>query len=219
MNVPGDAKPLPFVEDTAVSPEVLPEFVSKFDKIIKKHGTEAGYYGHASVGCLHIRPLINLKNQEGIDRMKGIADEVSDLVLEYGGSLSGEHGDGLVRSGYNEKMFGSQLYQAFKDVKNTFDPKGIMNPGKIVDSPPMTENLRYGTTYNTINPGNGFGFNTEGGSLPSAIEMCNGQGECRKVTSGTMCPSYMVTRDEEHSTRGRANALRGLYQELFQPLH
>ena len=140
--------------------------------------------------------------------MKGIADEVSDLVLEYGGSLSGEHGDGLVRSGYNEKMFGSQLYQAFKDVKNTFDPKGIMNPGKIVDSPPMTENLRYGTTYNTINPGNGFGFNTEGGSLPSAIEMCNGQGECRKVTSGTMCPSYMVTRDEEHSTRGRANALR-----------
>ena len=208
MNVPGDAKPLPFVEDTAVSPEVLPEFVSKFDKIIKKHGTEAGYYGHASVGCLHIRPLINLKNQEGIDRMKGIADEVSDLVLEYGGSLSGEHGDGLVRSGYNEKMFGSQLYQAFKDVKNTFDPKGIMNPGKIVDSPPMTENLRYGTTYNTINPGNGFGFNTEGGSLPSAIEMCNGQGECRKVTSGTMCPSYMVTRDEEHSTRGRANALR-----------
>ncbi|MDE0745702.1 MAG: FAD-binding oxidoreductase, partial [SAR202 cluster bacterium] len=111
MNVPGEAKPLPFVEDTAVSPEVLPEFVKRFDQIIKKNGTEAGYYGHASVGCLHIRPLVNLKNQEGIDRMVAISEEISDLVLEYGGSLSGEHGDGLVRSGFNRKMFGDQLYE------------------------------------------------------------------------------------------------------------
>ena len=117
MNIPGDAKPLPFVEDTAVSPDVLPEFVSKFDKIVKKHGTEAGYYGHASVGCLHIRPLINLKEQVGIDRMVAISDEISDLVLEFGGSLSGEHGDGLVRSGYNEKMFGPEIYEAFREVK------------------------------------------------------------------------------------------------------
>jgi len=209
MNIPGDAKPIPFVEDTAVSPEVLPEFVTKFDKIIKKYGTEAGYYGHASVGCLHIRPLINLKTQQGIDRMTGIADEISDLVLEYGGSLSGEHGDGLVRSGYNEKMFGSQLYQAFKDIKTAFDPKGIMNPGKIINSPPMTDNLRYGTNYSTVNTTNGFNFRTEGGSFSNAVEMCNGQAACRKVTGGgVMCPSYMVTRDEEHSTRGRANALR-----------
>ena len=140
MNVPGDSKPLPFVEDTAVSPEVLPEFVKRFDQIIKKNGTEAGYYGHASVGCLHIRPLVNLKNQEGIDRMVAISEEISDLVLEYGGSLSGEHGDGLVRSGFNRKMFGDQLYEAFREVKSTFDPQGIMNPGKIVDSPSMTDN-------------------------------------------------------------------------------
>ena len=207
MNVPGDAKPLPFVEDTAVSPDVLPEFVRRFDSIVRKHGTEAGYYGHASVGCLHIRPLINLKNQEGIDRMVAISDEISDLVLEFGGSMSGEHGDGLVRSGYNEKMFGSQIYQAFRDVKTTFDPKRIMNPGKIVDSPPMTENLRYGTTYRTLSPETGFEFSEEG-NFATAIEMCNGQGACRKVHGGTMCPSYMATRDEEHSTRGRANALR-----------
>ena len=207
MNVPGDAKPLPFVEDTAVSPHVLPDFVRRFDSIVRKHGTEAGYYGHASVGCLHIRPLINLKNQEGIDRMVAISDEISDLVLEFGGSMSGEHGDGLVRSGYNEKMFGSQIYQAFRDVKTAFDPKKIMNPGKIVDSPPMTDNLRYGSTYGTLSPQTGFAF-AEEGSLATAIEMCNGQGACRKVHGGTMCPSYMATRDEEHSTRGRANALR-----------
>ena len=208
MNIPGDAKPLPFVEDTAVSPDVLPEFVSRFDKIVKKHGTEAGYYGHASVGCLHIRPLINLKEQVGIDRMVAISDEISDLVLEFGGSLSGEHGDGLVRSGYNEKMFGPEIYEAFREVKSAFDPNGIMNPGKIVDSPSMTENLRYGTSYSPQTPTPGFNFHEEG-NFSTAIEMCNGQGACRKVTGGTMCPSYMVTRDEEHSTRGRANALRG----------
>ena len=216
MNEPGEAKPLPFVEDTAVSPEVLPEFVRRFDAIVRKHGTEAGYYGHASVGCLHIRPLINLKNQQGVDRMVAISDEISDLVLEFGGSLSGEHGDGLVRSGYNEKMFGSQIYQAFRDVKKAFDPDGIMNPGKIVDPPPMTDNLRYGPTYSTIKTETGFSFNEEG-SFANAIEMCNGQGACRKIDGGTMCPSYMVTRDEEHSTRGRANALRAAMSGALPP--
>ena len=217
MNVPGDAKPLPFVEDTAVSPDVLPEFVKRFDQIIKKNGTEAGYYGHASVGCLHIRPLVNLKNQEGIDRMVAISEEISDLVLEFGGSLSGEHGDGLVRSGFNRKMFGDQLYEAFREVKSTFDPQGIMNPGKIVDSPSMTDNLRYGTSYHTLKPDTGFAYRTEGGSFASAIEMCNGQGACRKVIGGTMCPSYMATRDEEHSTRGRANALRATISGALPP--
>ena len=207
MNVPGDAKPLPFVEDTAVSPEKLPEFIRRFDQIVKNNGTEAGYYGHASVGCLHIRPLINLKTQNGIEKMVRISDEISDLVLEFGGSLSGEHGDGLVRSGYNKKMFGEQIYGAFKEVKSTFDPNGIMNPGKIVDSPPMTTNLRFGKEYRTVEVESGFSFREEGG-FASAIEMCNGQGACRKITSGIMCPSYMATRDEEHSTRGRANALR-----------
>ena len=207
MNTPGSAKPLPFVEDTAVSPDVLPEFVRRFDDIVREHGTEAGYYGHASVGCLHIRPLIDLKRQDGVERMMSIADQISDLVLEFGGSMSGEHGDGLVRSGWNEKMFGSQIYDAFREVKAAFDPEGIMNPGKIVDSPLMTDSLRIGPAYSTIKTRTGFNYSSEG-SFASAIEMCNGQGACRKVMGGTMCPSYMATRDEEHSTRGRATALR-----------
>ena len=206
MNVPGDAKPLPFVEDTAVPPESLPQFVERFDEIVKEHGTEAGYYGHASVGCLHIRPLIDLKRQDGVSKMASIANAVSDLVLEFGGSMSGEHGDGRARSVWNEKMFGSQIYDAFRQVKRAFDPAGIMNPGNIVESPPMTENLKIGPSYRPLEVTTGFRFAQEG-SFAHAIEMCNGQGACRKLT-GTMCPSYMVTRDEEHSTRGRANALR-----------
>lgn len=207
MNVPGDAKPLPFVEDCAVSPERLPDFVRKFDEIVSANGTEAGYYGHASVGCLHIRPLIDLKNQEGVDRMVAIAEEVGDLVLEYGGSMSGEHGDGLVRSWFNRKMFGDTLYGAFQDVKRAFDPNGIMNPGKIVDAQPMTENLRIGPEYSPPRLNTGFAFAQEGG-FARGIEMCNGQGACRKTLGGVMCPSFMATREEEHSTRGRANALR-----------
>ena len=207
MNVSGPAKPIPFVEDTAVAPEVLPQFIERFDRIVREHGTTAGYYGHASVGCLHIRPLIDLKVESDVERMVSIATQISDLVLEFGGSMSGEHGDGLVRSGWNEKMFGSQVYNAFRDVKNAFDPKGIFNPGKIVDAPSMTENLRISPDYRTIELKTGFSYQEEG-DYAGAIEMCNGQGACRKVIGGTMCPSYMVTRDEEHSTRGRANALR-----------
>ena len=208
MNSPGDAKPIPFVEDTAVDPQLLPEFVRKFDLIVKENGTTAGYYGHASVGCLHIRPVINLKNQVGVDQMTSIADSVSDLVLEFGGSLSGEHGDGLVRSSFNKKMFGSKIYNAFNDVKLAFDPKNIMNPGKIVDSQSIQENLKIGPNYKPEQIKTNFNFHKENG-FNSAIEMCNGQGACKKIIGGTMCPSYMVTRDEEHSTRGRANALRG----------
>ena len=206
MNVPGDAKPLPFVEDTAVPTDSLPQFVARFDEIVKEHGTEAGYYGHASVGCLHIRPLVDLKRQDGVAKMASIANAVSDLVLEFGGSMSGEHGDGRARSVWNEKMFGPRIYDAFRQVKQAFDPAGIMNPGNIVDSPPMTENLKIGPSYRPLEVTTGFRF-AEEGSFAHAIEMCNGQGACRKLT-GTMCPSYMVTRDEEHSTRGRANALR-----------
>ena len=216
MNVPGDAKPLPFVEDCAVSPEHLPDFVRRFDEIVTSNGTQAGYYGHASVGCLHIRPLINLKEREGVDRMVSIAEEVSDLVLEYGGSMSGEHGDGLVRSWFNRKMFGEQLYGAFRDVKRAFDPNGIMNPGKIVDAQPMTENLRIGPEYRPLRLDTGFAFRAEG-SFSHGVEMCNGQGACRKVLGGTMCPSYMVTREEEHSTRGRANALRAAMSGALPP--
>ena len=207
MNVIGDSKPLPFVEDTAVEPHLLPQFVKRFDEILNNFGTEAGYYGHASVGCLHIRPLINLKTSIGIQQLQDIADEISSLVLEYGGSISGEHGDGLVRSPFLEKMFGKEIMTAFAQVKDIFDPQGIMNPGKITNPSPLTSNLRAIPIEPPKIKETAISFHREG-SINSAIEMCNGQGACRKVTSGTMCPSFMATRDEEHSTRGRANALR-----------
>lgn len=207
MNIEGDAKPLPFVEDTAVSPEKLPEYVKRFDEIVRANGTEAGYYGHASVGCLHIRPVVNLKTSEGADQMERIAEEISDLVLEFGGAMSAEHGDGIVRGVWAEKMFGRDLVQSFRDVKQAFDPKWTMNPGKVFDTPPMKENLRYGVSYRTEPVETRLDFTREGG-FAGAIEKCNGVGDCRKVYSGAMCPSYQATREEEHSTRGRANALR-----------
>ncbi|MFQ6026041.1 MAG: FAD-binding and (Fe-S)-binding domain-containing protein, partial [Dehalococcoidia bacterium] len=206
MSIHGDAKPLPFVEDPAVDPENLGEFVRRFDEIVRNHNTEAGYYGHASVGCLHIRPLVSLKTSEGIDKMISIGEEVSDLVKEFGGSMSGEHGDGIVRGVWTEKMFGPEIYEAFRDLKRTFDPQGIMNPGKIIDCPPMRENLRYGMDYQTNSIPTHLNF-TPDTDFAGAVEMCNGMGACRKLT-GTMCPSFIATRDEEHSTRGRANLLR-----------
>ena len=208
MSVHGDAKPLPYVEDTAVDPDRLGEYVRRFDQVVRDHNTEAGYYGHASVGCLHIRPLVSLKDQQGIDRMVSIAEAVSDLVLEFGGSLSGEHGDGIVRGVFTEKMFGPQIYNAFRQVKRVFDPKGIMNPGKIIDTPPMTENLRFGTAYQATSPIATLDFSADT-NFAGAVEQCNGMGACRK-TEGIMCPSYMVTQEEEHSTRGRANLLRAV---------
>jgi FAD/FMN-containing dehydrogenase/Fe-S oxidoreductase len=208
MSIKGDTKPLPFVEDTAVSPEALPEYIRRFDEIIRFHDTTAGYYGHASVGCLHIRPLINIKLQAGLDKLVSIAEAVSDLVLEFGGSNSGEHGDGIVRGVFSEKMFGPKIYEAFRKLKHTFDPNNIMNPGKIIDCPPMTQNLRIGPSYRTLKFDTKMDFSEEGG-FARAVELCNGVGACRKV-GGTMCPSYMVTREEEHSTRGRANLLRSI---------
>jgi Fe-S oxidoreductase len=205
--VEGENKPVAFVEDTAVDPAKVPEFLRRFKRIVEDHGTTAGYYGHASVGCLHIRPLVNLKSAQGVELMTHIAREVSDLVLEFGGAMSGEHGDGLARSHWNKKLFGPQLYTAFQDVKRAFDPLNIMNPGKIVNAPPMTENLRYGPAYRAVELSTHFSFQREGG-FAKAVERCIGVGACRKSLDGTMCPSYMATLEEEHSTRGRANALR-----------
>ena len=207
MKKPGEAKAIPFVEDTAVSPEKLPEYVKRFDEIVRQNGTTAGYYGHASVGCLHIRPLINLKEEKDIKRMVKISDEISDLVFEFGGAFSGEHGDGIVRGAWTKKMYGEKIYHAFQDLKKSFDPKNLMNPGKIIDTPPMDENLRFGATYKTENTETFLSFEKEGG-FAQAIEMCNGQAACKKIGSGYMCPSFMATRNEVDSTRGRANALR-----------
>ena len=207
MAMKGDAKSISFVEDTAVAPEKLRDFIERFLGVVRRHGTTAGVYAHASVGCLHVRPVVNMKTAAGVRQFEAIAAEIADLVLEFGGALSGEHGDGLVRGPFMERMFGPELYEAFRTVKRTFDPEGLFNPGKIVDAPPLTANLRYGPDYRTPDPPAAFDHGEHGG-LGRAVEMCSGVGACRKTLSGTMCPSYMATRDEAHSTRGRANALR-----------
>lgn len=207
LGAQGDTKPFAFVEDSAVPPEHLAAYFRRFDEIVRENGTSAAYYGHASVGLLHIRPLVNLKQIQGVEQMYAIARGVTELALEYDGAISGEHGDGLSRSEFNERVFGTELYNAFRELKHTFDPQNIFNPGKITDAPKMVENLRFGAQYKARQVPTYFSFAPEGG-FDRAIEMCNGNGECRKTLSGTMCPSYMVTLEEKHSTRGRANALR-----------
>ncbi|OFV96250.1 MAG: hypothetical protein A3H28_10245 [Acidobacteria bacterium RIFCSPLOWO2_02_FULL_61_28] len=231
LGMVGDLKPVTFVEDTAVAPEKLPAYIARFREIVRAHHTGASFYAHASVGCLHIRPLINLKDKADVEKMRSIAEAVADLVLEFGGSLSGEHGDGLLRGPFLRKMFGPKLYEAFRQVKRAFDPEGLLNPNKIVDTPAMTDNLRalqsaapaslrqaqgrlslsLGSATEAALPlepiRTRFDYSRQGGFTRS-IEMCSGVGACRKSVEGTMCPSYMVTREEEHSTRGRAVLLQ-----------
>ncbi len=207
MGVKGDAKPIPVIEDVSVPVEHLPEFVRAVNEMVERYGTTAAYYAHASAGCLHIRPLINLKTIDGIEAMKEMADAAAGMAHRFGGVMSGEHGDGLQRSALNEVTFGAELYNAMRDFKQLFDPTGMMNPGKIVDAPPMTEDLRYGPAYDPVQIKTHLDFSREGGFL-GAVEMCNGAAVCRKLKAGTMCPSFMATKDENDSTRGRANALR-----------
>src|SRR5260370_20378428 len=202
----GDAKSISFVEDTAVSTEKLRDFIARCLDIVRSRETTAGIYAHASVGCLHVRPVINLKTEQGVRKFEAIAQAVADLVLEFGGALSGEHGDGFVRSPFMRQMFGPALYEAFREVKRTFDPLGILNPGKIVDSPPLTANLRFGAGYKTPDPESWFDYSEYGG-MGGAVEMCTGVGACRKKLAGTVCPSFMVTREESHTPGGRANWL------------
>jgi FAD/FMN-containing dehydrogenase/Fe-S oxidoreductase len=203
----GDRKPVTFVEDTAVAPARLPEFVARFRELLRRHGTDGAFYGHASVGCLHIRPMLNLHDPADVTRMRRITEAVTDLVLEFEGALSGEHGDGLARSEWNRKMFGPVIYEAFRRVKHAFDPHNLLNPGKVVDAPAMTEHLRYGPGYAPGEPATVFDYRRQEG-LVLSVELCNGSGVCRKRHGGTMCPSFRATRDEKDSTRGRANALR-----------
>ena len=207
MSQTGDAKSISFVEDTAVAPQHLRAYIERFQAMLERCDTPAGFYAHASVGLLHIRPVVNMKTAEGVEKFARIAAETADLVLEYGGALSGEHGDGLVRAPFQEKMFGPELYRAFCQIKAAFDPTDLLNPGKIVHPPPLTANLRFGPDYQTAQVETSFAFADFGG-LAQAAEQCSGVGACRKTLTGTMCPSYMATRDETASTRGRANALR-----------
>jgi len=207
----GALKPTAFIEDAAIPVDKLPLYIPEVLDVCERHGAAAFMYAHASVGVIHVRPLVDLKSAAGIDTYRKISEDVFELVLKYGGSWSGEHGDGLVRSYQNRRLFGDRLYEAFRELKRAFDPAWLLNPGKIVDAQGITENLRYGTDYRPVGAAvelkTVFDFSGQEGFL-GAIEACTGVGACRKVDVGTMCPSYMGTRDEDHSTRGRANVLR-----------
>ncbi len=203
------AKPISFIEDAAVPVESLADYISDVERIIYDNDTSYAIYAHASAGCLHIRPLIDLRTVKGRDQYRAIADAVATTVKKYQGAITGEHGQGLARGEFSEYLFGAELMEAFRQVKRAFDPENMMNPGKIIDSPPMdsAELLRYSPDYRVIDLPTRFDWSADEG-FAGAVEMCNGAGVCRKEGAGTMCPSYQATLDEAHSTRGRANALR-----------
>ena len=207
MSIKGDYKPIPFIEDAAVPVKHLAEYVTKVEKYCNDLGTDVAYYAHASAGCVHIRPLINAKLAGDVAKLPDITGFSVDLLKGYGGSLSSEHGDGRARSAFNEQFFGKDLYHLYQQTKSIFDPQNILNPGNVVNASPMTEHLRYGAAYATLPVKEHIDFSEDQG-FHRAVEMCNGAGICRKRTTGVMCPSFHATREEEHSTRGRANALR-----------
>src|SRR6201995_882984 len=213
MSMKDQAKPVSFVEDCAVPLPHLAEYTARLTECFERHGTRGTWYAHASEGCLHVRPLLNLRLEKDVQAMRAIAEEAFEMVREYKGSHSGEHGDGLVRSEFHETMFGERIIADFREVKHRFDPDNLLNPGKIVDSPKMDDRtlFRYPPDYRvpqlktyldwSAYPGAGGGFQ-------GAVEMCNNNGACRKLEGGVMCPSYRATRDEKDVTRGRANTLR-----------
>ncbi len=213
MSMKESGKPVSFVEDCAVPLEHLADYTTRLTEIFEKNGTRGTWYAHAGSGCLHVRPVLNLRLEKDVHAMRAIAEEAFAMVREYKGSHSGEHGDGLVRSEFNEPMFGSKLARAFEEVKDRFDPDGLFNPGKVVRAPKFDDRslFRYKPDYHgedikthldwSAYPGSGGGFQ-------GATEMCNNNGACRKLAGGAMCPSYRVTRDERDVTRGRANTLR-----------
>jgi FAD/FMN-containing dehydrogenase/Fe-S oxidoreductase len=207
MSLRGDVKPIPCIEDVSVPVANLPRYVADVLDLLKRHNTRGGFYAHASAGCLHIRPLVNLKTGPGVEMMVDLAEGACELALRHGGVMTGEHGDGLAHSYVNAHLFGPRLYAAMCDLKAIFDPGRVLNPGKKVHGPDPRADLRYGPTYRTLELRTYFDFGAEGG-FAGAVEMCNGAGVCRKLDAGTMCPSFQATREEQDSTRGRANALR-----------
>ncbi|MBL25187.1 MAG: FAD-binding oxidoreductase [Rhodospirillaceae bacterium] len=209
MSMKGDGKPISFIEDCAVPLEDLAEYTSRLTEVFKKHGTDGTWYAHASVGCLHVRPVVNLKEPEGAKKMRAIAEEAFDMVREYKGSHSGEHGDGLVRSEFHRKMFGDRMIKNFEQVKDLFDPKQFLNPGKIVRASKMDDRslFRFKPGYKQLPLDTTLDW-SDWGSFASATEMCNNNGACRKSDANVMCPSFRATGDEKDLTRGRANSLR-----------
>jgi Fe-S oxidoreductase len=240
MSLGGDPKPYPFIEDATVPPEELAEYVMEFEEVLEDHDTSAAYFAHAGSGTLHIRPILNLKTGEDIEKMHSITEDVTDLVLKHHGAFSGEHGDGMARTEFNPKMYGEALWEAFKAVKTAVDPDWFMHPGNVVyrESPSdvgpdsdrgvgadMRENLRYGADYQSLEPQTELDFADEGG-FSHLVELCNGCGTCRQTGENTMCPTYRASKEEIQATRGRANLLRAaisgelpeeeLYSERFQ---
>jgi FAD/FMN-containing dehydrogenase/Fe-S oxidoreductase len=240
MSLEGDPKPYPFIEDATVPPEELAEYVVEFEEVLEAHDTSAAYFAHAGSGTLHIRPILNLKTEQDIEKMHSITEDVTDLVLDHHGAFSGEHGDGMARTEFNPKMYGPDLWQAFKEIKTAVDPEWLMHPGNVVyrDGPDdvgpdtdrgvgadMRENLRYGADYQSLEPQTALDFDDEGG-FSHLVELCNGCGTCRQTDSNTMCPTFRASREEIQATRGRANLLRAaisgelpeeeIYSERFQ---
>jgi FAD/FMN-containing dehydrogenase/Fe-S oxidoreductase len=208
MSMKGDGKPVSFIEDCAVPLEHLAEYTDRLTRVFEKHGTRGTWYAHASVGTLHVRPVLDMR-RDGAEKMRAIAEEACAMVKEYKGAYSGEHGDGLVRSEWIAPFFGPRLTAALAEIKSWLDPRGLMNPGKIVNPSRMDDKslFRYGPAYRTTPLKTTLDW-SEWGGYDKAVEMCNNNGHCRKFDAGTMCPSYRATRDELHLTRGRANTLR-----------
>ena len=210
MSMKGDAKPVSFIEDCAVPLEDLADYTERLTAVFDRHGVKGTWYAHASVGCLHVRPVLNMKDGTDVRRMREIAEECFALVREYKGSHSGEHGDGIVRSEFHEPMFGPRIARAFEAVKDSFDPQGLLNPGRVVRAPKMDDRslFRYAPDYAPAPVTPVLDWSEHPGGFLGAAEMCNNNGTCRKFDANVMCPSYRVTRDEQHLTRGRANTLR-----------
>ena len=213
-NLPGDEKAVPVIEDTAVDVNDLPNYIRDFNEILKKHDLYSVHYAHAGSGEIHLRPIINLKTKEGNKLFRTIAEEIATLVKKYNGSLSGEHGDGRLRGEFIKQMVGEKNYRLLKEVKRTWDPENIFNPNKIVDTPPMDTMLRYVPGQQTPAFKTVFRFHNQ--DVLQHAEQCNGSGDCRKtqLSGGTMCPSFMATRNEKDTTRARANILREFLDQL-----
>ncbi len=209
MSLKGDKKPVAFIEDCAVTLDHLADYTSRLKDVFAKYNTSGMFYAHASVGTLHVRPVLNMKSEEDVKNMKAIAEEAFDMVKEYRGSHSGEHGDGIVRSEFHEKMFGKNILSAFEQIKDTFDKKNLLNPHKIVRAFKSDDRsiMRYKEGYKAQNISTHYDW-SEWGQFSDAVEMCNNNGACRKLDSGVMCPSYRVTKEEKDLVRGRANTLR-----------
>ncbi len=208
-NMPGDAKPAPVIEDTAVNPKDLPDFIADINKMLDRYGKSCVFYAHIATGELHLRPVLNLKDPNDVDLFYKIAHDTAVIVKKYRGSLSGEHGDGRLRGAFIPLMMGDQMMKVFEELKDTWDPQHIFNPGKIVKTPPMNTSLRYDGIHEEREIETVFRFDNGPGILRAA-ERCNGSGDCRKssLIGGTMCPSFQATRDEKNTTRARANILR-----------